>query len=74
MNNNNDTFRKLGTNERETAFIQAGSFMTFLYDKYGETKFIELHKNDKLDYEYVYKKTIEQLESEWLDYIYNRNK
>jgi hypothetical protein len=51
------------------SYPQAGSFVKFLYEKYGREKFIELWKNK--DFKKTYNKSVEELETEWLDEIKN---
>jgi len=62
---NNDIFRKVGTFERQIAYIQAGSFIDYLVKTYGEEKFRNLHNSWTLNYKKVYGKSLVQLENEW---------
>lgn len=53
------------------AFIESGSFVSFLYEKYGDQKFKELYKTGcPVDYKKVYGKSIQELEKEWLYYVF----
>lgn len=63
--NDNKIFSRVGTEERRIAYIEAGSFIRFLVEEYGEEKLAELHNSRFLDYEKVYGKKIDALASEW---------
>jgi len=65
LSNNNDIFTQVGTEQREIAYIQAGSFTNFLVATYGEKKLVELHNSWTLDYRKIYGKDIKELEVEW---------
>jgi len=65
----NDTFRAVGTQKRKVAYVEAGSFFEFLFEKYGEQKLRTLHNSGSLNYKKVYGKNIKGLEEEWLVFI-----
>ena len=51
---------------KEIFYIEAGSFISFLYEKYGDQKFKDLYKTSlPADYKKVYGKSIQELENEW---------
>ena len=65
------TFWKAEPKNRKIAYIEAGSFISFLYEKYGDQKFKDLYKTSlPADYEKVYGKSIQELENEWLNYVF----
>ena len=65
------TFRKIKPKNQNIAYIEAGSFISFLYEKYGDQKFKDLYKTSlPADYEKVYGKSIQELEKEWLNYVF----
>jgi hypothetical protein len=68
--NNNDIFRQVGTQQRVIAFIQAGSFINFLVETYGEKKLVKLYNSSTLDYKKIYGKDIKELEVEWKKYVF----
>jgi len=70
--NNNDIFRRVGTEERKIAYIQAGSFFDFLIQTYGEQKLRALHDSPNLDYGNVYGKNLRELEKEWEYSLFGR--
>jgi len=72
LSNNNDIFRRVGTDERRIAYIEAGSFFSFLTQTYGEQKVRALHNSLRLDYEKVYGKNLKELEKEWRNRLFRR--
>jgi tetratricopeptide (TPR) repeat protein len=69
LSSNNEIFRQVGTTKRRIAFIEAGSFIGFLVEKYGEQKIRELHNSGTIDYGRVYGKNIKELEAEWREFV-----
>ena len=67
--NDNEIFALLGTNIRRIAYIEAGSFINFLIEKYGEYRLGILNNSNTLDYEKVYGKKLNELEEEWKKYV-----
>ena len=67
---NNEIFRQVGTQQRRIAYIQAGSFINFLVEAYGEQKLANLHNSWTLNYKKIYGKNIEELEVEWKKFIF----
>jgi hypothetical protein len=63
--NNNHIFRQVGTRERIIAFIQAGAFIQYLVETYGEKKLVDLYHSSTLDYREIYGKDIKELGVEW---------
>ena len=70
LSNNNDIFRQVGTEERKIAYIEAGSFFSFLIQTYGEQKLRMLHNSLNLDYEKVYGRNLKELEKEWKNHLF----
>jgi hypothetical protein len=70
--NDNDIFRRVGTEERKIAYIQAGSFFDFLIQTYGEQKLRALHDSPNLDYRNVYGKDLRELGKEWEYSLFGR--
>ena len=69
LKSNNMIFEQIGTERRRIAYIEAGSFINFLIEKYGEKKLADLHNSKSLNYKEVYGKEIEKLEIEWKVYV-----
>ena len=69
LESNNKIFNQAETERRRIAYIEAGSFITFLVVKYGEKKLAEMHNSGSLSYKDVYEKEIEALEIEWKNYV-----
>ena len=69
LERNNAIFNKVGSEERTIAYIQAGSFICFLTEQYGEEKLRALHNSARLDYEKIYGKNISVLEQEWRKFL-----
>jgi hypothetical protein len=67
--NDNEIFGSLGTTLRRIAYIEAGSFIKFLVEKYGEQKLGALNNSNTLDYEKIYGKELNELEEEWKNYV-----
>lgn len=58
-------FDAFNTRERAVAYTQAGSFMIYLFKTYGATKLRTLYRSGGPDFEGVYGKSINELDSEW---------
>ena len=69
LKSNNMIFEQIGTERRRIAYIEAGSFINFLIEKYGEKKLADLHNSKSLNYKEIYGKEIEKLEIEWKVYV-----
>ena len=69
LTKNNEIFEQVGTERRRMAYIEAGSFINFLVEKYGEQKLADLHNSRYLNYNKVYGKNIKELEVEWRAYV-----
>jgi len=67
--NDNYIFALVGTEQRKIAYIEAGSFIYFLVEKYGEQKLADLHNSRTLNYKKTYGKQLEELEEEWRSYV-----
>jgi hypothetical protein len=65
----NEIFEQVGTEQRRLAYIEAGSFINFLVEKYGEQKLADLHNSRTLNYNKVYGKKLEKLEEEWRNFV-----
>ena len=68
--NDNNIFAQVGTEQRRIAYIQAGSFIRFLVEKYGEQKLADLHNSKTLDFGKVYGKKLVDLENEWQNFVF----
>jgi hypothetical protein len=68
--NDNEIFGQVGTEQRRLAYIEAGSFINFLVEKYGEQKLAELHNSKNLDFKKVYGKKLRELEREWNNHVF----
>jgi hypothetical protein len=71
LSNSNYIFRQVGTEERKIAYIQTGSFFSFLIETYGEQKVKALHNSVSLDYAKVYGKNLRELEREWKNHLFS---
>jgi hypothetical protein len=69
LSNNNDIFRQLGTEKRKIAYLEAGSFFSFLVEKYGERKLRDLHNASTLNYKKIYGRSLKELEFQWKMHI-----
>ena len=69
--NDNEIFRQVGTDQRKLAYLTAGSFFSFLIEKYGEQKLADLHNSRTLDYKRAYGKEIYDLEAEWQSHVFD---
>ena len=69
LNTDNKIFEMLGTEQRKIAYIEAGSFISFLVEKYGEKKLVDLNNSSSLDYKKIYGREINVLELEWKNYV-----
>jgi hypothetical protein len=71
LKHTNNLFRQIKSENRKIAYIEAGSFISFLYEIYGAQKFKDLY-NSRLpvNYERIYGKNINELETEWLNYVF----
>lgn len=65
----NQIFSQVGTVERRIAYIEAGSFISFLVARYGEDKLAELHNSYSLQYDRIYGRDVGELEAEWKRYV-----
>jgi hypothetical protein len=72
LKSNKMIFGQIGTERRRIAYIEAGSFINFLIEKYGEKKLADLHNSKSLNYKEVYGKEIEKLEIEWKVYVFGK--
>jgi hypothetical protein len=70
LKHKNDVFRQIKSKNRKLAYTEAGSFIKFLFEVYGEHKLHDLYHSRTLDYEKLYGKNIQELESEWLNYVF----
>jgi hypothetical protein len=68
--NDNNIFEQVGSERRRIAYIQAGSFISFLVEKYGEQKLADLHNSRTLDFSKVYGKQLIDLEKEWQKFVF----
>ena len=73
LKNNNEIFEQVGTELRRIAYFEAGSFFSFLVEKYGEKKLAELHNSMTLNYKKVYGKKINELEAEWKKHVFEES-
>jgi len=69
LKNNNDVYLPIDQEKRKLAYIEAGSFVNFLYEIHGERKLQDLYGSETLNYERVYGKNVEELEVEWLKFV-----
>ena len=67
---NNEIFGQIETEQRKLAYLTAGSFISFLVEKYGEQKLADLHNSRTLNYKRVYGKEIYELEAEWKSHVF----
>ena len=70
LSNNNEIFRQVGTEKRKIAYIEAGSFVDYLVEAYGEQKLKELHAIQALNYKSIYGKSVKELEVEWQQFVF----
>jgi hypothetical protein len=71
--NDNDIFEQVDTEQRKLAYLIAGSFISFLVEKYGEQKLADLNNSRVLNYKEVYGKDTNQLEAEWRNHVFVEN-
>ena len=69
LNSDGSIFTKVGTKKREIAYIQAGSFVNFLVETYGEKNLTELHNSISLNYKEIYGKDIKELGVDWYKFV-----
>ena len=69
LNNDKIIFEQIGTDQRRMAYIEAGSFINFLVERYGEQKLAELNNSSSLNYKKIYGIGIEELALEWKNYV-----
>jgi len=74
LKNNNDIFRQVGTEQRKIAYVQAGSFINFLAETYGDEKLKALHNTWTLNYKKIYSKGLKELEVEWKKTVFTNNR
>ena len=67
---NNEIFRQVGTEKRKIAYIEAGSFVNYLVEEYGEQELKELHDSWSLDYKSIYGKGLKELAIEWQEFVF----
>jgi len=72
--NNNDIFGQVGTEERKIAYIEAGSFIKYLVEAYGEEKLKGLHNTWTLNYKKIYGKGLKELGLDWNKFVLTNNK
>jgi len=63
--NSNFIFMDLSDKRRKMCYLQAGSFMGFIVDTYGEDKLRQLNNRPSVNYDNVYGKSLAELEQEW---------
>jgi hypothetical protein len=68
--NDNGIFEQVDTEQRRLAYLTAGSFISFLVEKYGEQKLADLNNSRTLNYKKVYGKGIYHLEAEWKNHVF----
>ena len=68
--NDNEIFGQVETEQRKLAYLAAGSFISFLVEKYGEQKLADLHNSWTLNYKRVYGKEIYELEADWKIHVF----
>ncbi len=66
----NKFFGQVETKQRKLAYLEAGSFISFLVKKYGEQKLADLHNSKTLNYKRIYGKKIYELEAEWKSHVF----
>ena len=69
LHNDNKIFEMLGSEQRKIAYIEAGSFIHFLVEKYGEKKLADLNNSSSLNYKKIYGKELNALETEWKNHV-----
>ncbi|MFC1844860.1 peptidase MA family metallohydrolase [Thermodesulfobacteriota bacterium] len=69
LHNDNEIFEMIGTEQRKIAYIEAGSFINFLVEKYGEKKLADLNNSSSLNYKKIYGKEMNALEAEWKNHV-----
>jgi hypothetical protein len=69
LRNNNGFYIPLDPETRKLPYIEAGSFIKFLYEVHGGRKLQDLYDTWTLNYEKVYGKKFKELETEWLNYV-----
>ena len=68
--NDNEIFEQVDTEQRKLAYLTAGSFISFLVEKYGEQKLADLNNSRALNYKKIYGRDINQLEAEWENHVF----
>jgi hypothetical protein len=69
LRNNNEVYLPLDPGKRKLPYIEAGSFIKFLYEVYGNQKLQDLYGTWTLNYKKIYGKNFKELETEWLKYV-----
>ena len=64
----------LDPGKRKLPYIEAGSFITFLYEVHGGQKLQGLYNTRTLNYEKIYGKKFTELEAEWLKYVLSHDR
>ena len=52
------------------SWIEAGSFVNYLVEEYGEQKLKELHDSWSLNYKSIYSKDLKELAIEWQEFVF----
>lgn len=73
LGDNNDIYMQMNTEKRKLAYIEAGSFMKFLYEIHGGQKLQDLYDSRTLNYKKIYGKNLKELEADWLTYVLRSN-
>ena len=68
--NNKSILRQVDVEERKLAYLEAGSFINYLVETYGEEKLKGLYNTYDLNYEKIYGMSIKKLEIEWKKHIF----
>ena len=67
----NEVFAENGAPEqRKLAYLEAGSFIKYLYETYGVWRLRELYDSRTLNYDRVYGRSIQELEADWRNHVF----
>jgi hypothetical protein len=69
LRDNNDVYMQMGSEKRKLAYIEAGSFIKFLYEVHGGQKLQDLYDSWTLNYAKIYGKDLKELEDDWLHHV-----